>query len=81
MDQRTGKPTDKAYLEKNLPKYLQHDIDALIEGEKNKSSLLDCLWCELYASINSAEVDLEITEEQAAYLRQKYLYEEEEKND
>lgn len=63
-----------ADLEKDLPPYLQHDIDALIEGEKNKSTLLDCLWGEVYGSINSAEVDLLITFEQAAYLRKKYLY-------
>lgn len=64
-------------IEKLLPQYLQHDIDQLIKGEN--SSLWDCYWCELYASINSAEVDLEITEEQAAYLRKKYLYKENEK--
>ena len=27
---------DANYYEKNLPAYLQHDIDAYIEGEKNK---------------------------------------------
>lgn len=31
-----GKPLNKNYLEMNLPSYLQHDIDALIEGKKNK---------------------------------------------
>lgn len=64
----------EADLEKNLPPYLQHDLDALVEGEKNNSTLLDCLWSEVYGSINSAEVDLLITIEQAAYLRKKYLY-------
>jgi len=59
-------------IEKILPRYLQHDIDQLIKNEN--PNLWDCYWCELYASINSAEVDLEITEEQAAYLRKKYLY-------
>ena len=61
-------------LEDNLPGYLQRDIDALMEGEKNHSTLLDCLWGEVYSSINCAEVDLAITQEQAAYLRKKYLY-------
>lgn len=81
IDPKTGKPKDKTYLEKNLPRYLQADITALIEGEKNNSTLLDCLWCEVYGSINSAEVDELITPEQAAYLRTKYLYGEEEDHD
>lgn len=29
--------------ERTLPMYLQKDIKALVEGEKNNSSLLDCL--------------------------------------
>jgi len=33
----------------------------------------DCLWGELYGSINSAFVDGDITEEQAWYLRENYL--------
>lgn len=68
-----GKPLDKTYLEKNLPMYVQHDIDALIIGEKNKVLHLDCLHNELYGSINSALWDDEITQEQASYLREKYL--------
>jgi hypothetical protein len=48
---------DKKYLEKCLPPYLEHDLKALKEGRKNKSSLLDCLICELQGSINSALVD------------------------
>lgn len=55
-------------------RYRYHDIDALVEDEKNNSTLLDCLWGEVYGSINSAEVDLLITSEQAAHLRKKYLY-------
>lgn len=65
---------DRSYLKCNLPKYLQHDIDALKQGMREKVSYLDCLFDELYGSINSAEVDLLISEEQAAYLRNKYLY-------
>ena len=61
--------------EYGLPEYLQHDLDAYKKGLKVHSSLLDCLWGELYGSINMAEVsEGEITPEHADYLRQKYLY-------
>lgn len=60
--------------EHGLPEYLQHDLDAYKEGLKNHSSLLDCLWGELYGSINMAAIsDGIITPEHADYLRQKYL--------
>lgn len=62
-------------FEYGLPEYLQHDLDAYKEGLKSNSDLLDCLWGELYGSINSAEIsDGIITPEQADYLRQKYLW-------
>jgi transcriptional regulator with XRE-family HTH domain len=62
-------------FEHGLPAYLQHDLDAYKEGLRNHSSLLDCLWGELYGSINIAEIDDGcITSEHANYLRQKYLY-------
>lgn len=58
-----------------LPEYLQHDLDAYKDGLKNGSNLLDCLWGELYGSINIAEInDGAITPEHANYLRQKYLF-------
>lgn len=58
-----------------LPPYLQHDLDAYKAGLKNNSTLLDCLWGELYGSINIAEInDGAITPEQADFLRQKYLW-------
>ena len=61
--------------EYGLPEYLQHDLDAYKKGLKAHSSLLDCLWGELYGSINMAEIsEGEITPEHADYLRQKYLY-------
>lgn len=64
---------EKSY-EYGLPGYLQHDLDAFKEGLENNSSLMDCLWCELYGSINSALIDDgAITEEHAEYLRNKYL--------
>lgn len=65
---------EQAY-EYGLPEYLQHDLDAYKKGLKAHSSLLDCLWGELYGSINIAEIsDGVITPEHANYLRQKYLY-------
>lgn len=64
---------ERAY-EYGLPAYLQHDLDAYKEGLKRGSSLMDCLWCELYGSINAAEItDGAITHEHAEYLRQRYL--------
>ena len=58
-----------------LPDYLQHDLDAYKDGLKTHSGLLDCLWGELYGSINMAEIsDGVITPEHADYLRKKYLY-------
>ena len=61
--------------EYNLPAFLQHDLDAYKDGLKNGSSLLDCLWGELYGSINVAEInDQAVTKEHADYLRQKYLW-------
>ncbi len=63
------------YPETGLPPYLQQDLDAYKEGLKNGSSLLDCLWCELYSSINIAQInDGFITPEHADYLRKKYLF-------
>lgn len=69
-----GKPLDRSYLERDLPTYLQHDIDVYLKGRAENSSLLDCMLDEIYGSINSAEVDGAITREQATYLRKKYLY-------
>ena len=64
----------KRAWEHGLPAYLQHDLDAYKEGRAADSSLLDCLWCELYGSINGAEIDDQaITHEHAEYLRDKFL--------
>ena len=61
--------------EHGLPPYLLHDLDAYKEGVQNGSNLLDCLWCELYGSINGAENDDQaITHEHAQYLRDKFLW-------
>lgn len=65
---------ERAY-EYGLPEYLQNDLDAYKDGLKCGSTLLDCLWGELYGSINIAEIsDGAITSEHADYLRKKYLY-------
>ena len=65
---------EQAY-EYGLPEYLQHDLDAYKEGLKTHSSLLDCLWGELYGSINIAQInDAAITPEHADYLRKKFLF-------
>ena len=51
------------------------DMLAYKKGLEENSSLLDCLWCELYGSINGAEIDDKaISSEQADYLRKKFLY-------
>ena len=64
---------ERAY-EYGLPSYLQHDLDAYKEGLKSGSPLMDCLWGELYGSINAAEItDGAITPEHAQYLRQRSL--------
>lgn len=61
--------------EYGLPEYLQHDLDAFKAGLESGSGLMDCLWGELYGSINIAEIDDgSITPEHANYLRQKYLF-------
>lgn len=65
---------EQAY-EFGLPEYLQNDLDAYKDGLKSHSKFLDCLWGELYGSINMAEIsDGSITPEHADYLRKKYLY-------
>ena len=65
----------QASFEYGLPNYLQHDLDTYKEGLQNSSSLLDCLWCELYSSINAAQIDDgAITSEHADYLRKKFLF-------
>lgn len=66
---------DKQAYEQNLPNYLHNELDAYKEALVNGSDILDCLWCELYGSINMAEISQRIiTPEHANYLREKYLY-------
>ena len=64
---------DRTYLEKNLPASLDKALREYIQGEKDKVSYMDSLWGELYSAINSNQWSNAITQEQADYLRAKYL--------
>lgn len=67
--------SDNDYYESGLPEYLQHDLDEYKKALVNGSNLMDCLWCELYGSINVAEnTDGVIPSEHADYIRKKYLF-------
>ena len=77
-DEESGLPKNNAYLECDLPAYLQASInqmkaswEILDRGEKDYQ--WDLNWCELNADINAAEVEQEISNDQAWYLREKYL--------
>ncbi|CUX23053.1 hypothetical protein BN3456_00633 [Clostridium sp. C105KSO13] len=69
----TGKPNRKTYLESGLPESVQKALKEYLQGEKAQVLYLDCLWGELYGAINSNLWAGLITEEQASYLREKYL--------
>lgn len=77
VSQKDGKPCDRSYLETNLSAHLQKAINDYVQGEKDKVSYMDCLWGELYGSINVDVWSGIISEEQANYLRTKYLHGEE----
>ncbi len=70
-DSREPEPIEE--YENGLNPFLQHDLDAYKEGLRTNSKYLDCLWGELYGSINAAQGM--ITPEHADYLRKKYLFE------
>ena len=77
-DRKTGLPKNKKYLECNLPPYLQSSLENMIASWKiidsgKKDYHWDMYWSELNADINSAEVEQEISAEQAWYLHEKYL--------
>ena len=74
VNKYTGKPLDQSYLELNLREHLQKAIKEYIEGEKKNVGHIDLLWGELYGSINADYWAGIITEEQANYLRKKYLF-------
>lgn len=77
-DKNAGLPQSKDYLERGLPPYLQSSLEnmiaswEMIDGGKQDYHW-DMYWSELNADINSAEVEQEISAEQAWYLREKYL--------
>lgn len=73
-----GLPKDKSYLEKGLPVALIESIEAMKKSwdiiDSGKEDIMwDVYWCELNSNINCAEVEQIISEEQAWYLREKYL--------
>ena len=76
-----AKPGSHPEWETNLPAAIQKDIDAYLEGIRTQSSVLDCLWDELYGSINASQWGWEISKEQADYLRTKYLFEQEDEEE
>lgn len=70
---------NKEYLECDLPTYLSESLtaykNALIKIKSGETYWqLDMDYCELQSNINVAEVEQDITAEQANYLRRKYLY-------
>jgi len=69
----SGKPSKNNYLETGLSKSVQKAIKDYLEGEKEQALYLDCLWDELYGAINADLWAGLITEEQASYLRVRYL--------
>lgn len=77
-DEKTGLPVDDGYLECSLPSFLQESLDqmkkawARIDSGENYLNW-DGDYCTLQSDINCAEVDQQITPEQAWYLREKYL--------
>lgn len=78
FDNETGLPKSKEYLECDLPPYLISSIENMVASWKiidsgEKDYHWDLNWCDLNADINSAEVEQEISSEQAWYLREKYL--------
>lgn len=66
--------TNNNYLELHLPEYLQTALNQFIEGkekyDKGGYFRFDCDMDFLNASINCAEVDNEISSEQAWHLRE-----------
>ena len=70
-----AKPGSHPEWEIDLPAAIQKDIDAYLEGIRTQVTYLDCLWDELYGSINASQWGWEISKEQADYLRAKYLFE------
>ena len=65
---------EKDMYDVDLPPYLPHDIDLVLNGIREKDDLhMDLYLDELYESINSAYWDGVISEKHANHLREKYL--------
>lgn len=69
---------DQSWFESNLPEYLQISLDRFKIGQQKIANgkpywNYDLDYCELQSSINVAQVEQEITDEQATYFRKKYL--------
>ena len=78
QDSETGKPADDSYLECGLPAFLQESLQAMVRAWEKVDAgeeylHWDCDYCSLQSDINSAEVNLLISSDQAWYLREKYL--------
>ena len=67
-----GSPEILPYYEQDLPASLLHAREEYKRGLRENVSFLDCLWGELYGSINACQWDRSITEQEAEYLREKY---------
>ena len=75
--ERKRPPEGAECQESGLPADLQKAIREYLEGERTKSKHLDCLWDELYGSINANQWGGEISPAQADSLRHKYLFSDE----
>lgn len=77
-DENTGKPTDKSYLECGLPLELENALNDMKETIHKievfgRDSNFDLSWNGLQSKINVYQIDGQISDEVAQYLRQKYL--------
>jgi hypothetical protein len=78
FEAETGLPKDKSYLECGLPDYLQDSLEkmkiAWAKLDSDEAYLrFDGDFCCLQSDINCAEVNGEISSDQAWYLREEYL--------
>lgn len=74
LELETGPQASALDPESALPGFVRQSIENLLQGELEQVSHLDCLYDDLYGSINAAQWGGDITREQADYLRKKYLF-------
>ena len=74
LELETGPQASALDPESGLPGFVRQSIENLLQGELEQVSHLDCLYDDLYGSINAAQWGGDITREQADYLRKKYLF-------